>query len=334
MKKKIVYLSYDFMGYENEIIKLLESVMGFEVYYIDALKHEYEYRNILEKFLNNVYYKPFCKKNLKEINFDKAVINEIEKIGEVDYYFSIRADKFSHKIFNYIKRKNKTMFLHHWDSFSFIEKQKEFLQYFNYISSFDKEESKEYNMKFIPNFYLEKSIIKNKIIEYEFFTIMKYDKRFSILERLAKYFKERKINYKFIVVTNENISSDYIEISKDYIPLKKTYELIGKSNGIVEIGHTKDISIKYQGGASFRIADAVGNKQKIITNYSFIKGYDIYDKNNIFILDDEFENKIDDFLKNSYKEYSKEIYEKYSGESWIKSIFNRRKNEDKFYNAL
>lgn len=325
MKKKIVYLSYDFMGYEEEVIKLLENIMGFEVYFINALKYEYKYKSIFEKFLNNLYYKFFYKKNLKEIKFDEIIIKKIEEIGEVDYYFSIRADKFSHKIFEYIKDKNKPMFLHHWDSFSFIEKQKEFLQYFDYISSFDKEESKKFDMKFIPNFYLEKDIIKNKVIEYEYFTVMKYDKRFIILEKLAKYLKEKKINYKFIVVTNEEISSEYVEISKDYIPLKRTYELMSKSNGIVEIGHTKDISEKYQGGASFRIADAVANKQKIITNYDFIKDYDIYDENNIFVLTDNFENKLDSFIKNIYKEYSKEIYERYSGKSWIKSIFNGRK---------
>ncbi|MGL5621961.1 hypothetical protein [Cetobacterium sp.] len=325
MKKKIVYLSYDFIGYENEVIRLLENTMGFEVCFINALKYEYKYRTIFEKIINNIFYKIFSKRNLKEIKFDEIIIKKIEEIGEVDYYFSIRADKFSHKIFKHIRSKNKPMFLHHWDSFSFIEKQKEFLQYFDYISSFDKEESEKFNMKFIPNFYLEKDIVKNKVMEYEYFTIMKYDKRFTILEKLAKYLKEKKINYKFIVVTDENIKSDYIEISKDYIPLKKSYELISKSNGIVEIGHTKDISEKYQGGASFRIADAIGNKQKIITNYNFIKDYDIYDENNIFILTDNFENKLDSFLKNTYKKYSKEIYERYSGENWIKSIFDRRK---------
>lgn len=325
MKKKIVYLSYDFMGYENEIIELLENIMGFEVYFINALKYEYRYKNIFEKLLNNLYYKPFYKKNLKEIRFDEIITKKIDEIGEVDYYFSIRADKFSHEIFKHIKNKNKPMFLHHWDSFSFIEEQKEFLQYFNYVSSFDKEESKKYNMKFIPNFYLEKNIVKNKKIEYEYFTIMKYDKRFPILEKLAKCLKDKKIKYKFIVVTDKNISSDYIEISKDYIPLKNTYELIGKSNGIIEIGHIKDISNKYQGGASFRIADAIGNKQKIITNYKFIEDYDIYNENNIFIFGDEFEEKIESFLKTSYKEYPKEVYERYSGKNWIKSIFDRRK---------
>ena len=324
MKKKIVYLSYEFMGYEKEVIKLLENVMGFEVYFIDGLKYEYKYKSVFEKLLNNLYYKPL-KKNLKDIMFDKAVIKELEKIGEVDYYFSIRADKFSHKIFQYIKKKNKPMYLHHWDSFSFINKQIEFLKYFDYISSFDKEEAKRYNMEFIPNFYLKDKLGKNRVCEYDFFTIMKYDKRFDLLEKLGKYLKEKNIKYKFIVITDKDVKSDYIDIQKDYLPLSKTYEFLSKSSGIVEIGHTKEMDERYQGGASFRVADAIGNKQKIITNYSFIKEYDIYNENNVFILEENFKNGLDIFLKNSYKEYSEEIYKNYSGESWIKKIFRGEK---------
>ena len=324
MKKKIVYLSYEFMGYEKEVIKLLENVMGFEVYFIDGLKYEYKYKNIFEKLLNNLYYKPL-KKNLKDIMFNKTVIKELEKIGEVDCYFSIRADKFTHEIFQYIKEKNKTMYLHHWDSFSFISKQIEFLKYFDYISSFDKEEAKRYNMEFIPNFYLKDKIDKNRIYEYDFFTIMKYDKRFDLLEKLGKYLKEKNIKYKFIVITDKDIKSDYVNIQKDYLPLSKNYEFLSKSSGIVEIGHTKEMDERYQGGASFRIADAIGNKQKIITNYSFIKEYDIYNENNVFILEENFKDKLDVFLKNSYKEYSEEIYVNYSGESWIKKIFRGKK---------
>lgn len=323
MKKRLVFLSYEFMGYEKEVIKLLENIMGFEVYFIDALKYEYKYKNMFEKICNNLYYKLLYKKNLKNIMFNKIIIKELEKIGEVDYYFCIRADKFSREIFKYIKGLGKPMYLHHWDSFSFIDKQVEFLKYFDYLSSFDKEEAEKYEMKFIPNFYLKDSITKNKIYEYEFFTIMKYDKRFELLEKLARYLKEKAIKYRFIVVSDRDIKSDYIDIQKEYIPLNKTYEFLSKSKGIVEIGHTKEMDEKYQGGASFRIADAVGNKQKIITNYSFIKEYDIYNENNIFILDESFKSNLNNFLKNSYKEYPKEIYENYSGESWIKNIFIR-----------
>lgn len=325
MKKKVVYLSYEFMGYEKEVIKLLENIMGFEVYFIDALKYEYKYKNVFEKLLNNLYYKPLYKKNLKDIIFNKTIIKELEKIGEVDYYFSIRADKFSHEIFRYIKRKNKPMYLHHWDSFSFIGKQIEFLKYFDYISSFDEKEAKKYGMKFIPNFYLKDNINQNRIYEYEFFTIMKYDKRFELLEKLAKSLKEKLIKYKFIVITDKDIKSDYIEIRNNYVPLDKTYEFLSRSSGIVEIGHTRDMGEKYQGGASFRVADAIGNKQRIITNYSFIKTYDIYNKNNVFVLEDTFEENIESFLKSDYIEYSEIIYEKYSGENWIKNIFDGRK---------
>lgn len=325
MKKKIVYLSYSFMGYEEEVIRLLENVLGFEVYFIDALKYEYKYKNIFEKILNNLYYKPFYKKNLKNIMFNKNILKKIEEIGEVECYFSIRADKFSHEIFEHIRNKNKPMFLHHWDSFSFIDKQLEFLKYFDHISSFDQKESKKYGMKFVPNFYLKDNIVKNEVYEYEFFTIMKYDKRFNLLEALGKVLKENGIKYKFIVISDRDIQSDYIDVQKKYIPLNKTYELLSKSKGIVEIGHTEDMDERYQGGASFRIADAIGNKQKIITNYLFIRDYDIYNKNNVFILDNNFKTNLKSFLKNSYEEYPKEIYERYSGENWIKTIFNGEK---------
>lgn len=333
MKKKIIYLSYNFMGYEKEIIRLLEEVMGFEVYFINAFEYEYKYKNSFEKLLNNFYYKPFYKKNLKETKFNEEIIKKIEEIGEIDYIFCIRADIFSHEIFEYLKKKNKPMYLHHWDSFSFVKKQIDFLKYFDYISSFDKKEAKEYNMKFVPNFYLEKNIknIKDEKYDYEYFTIMKYDKRCILLEKLGKYFKENNVSYKFIAITKEGVSSEYIEISKEYIPLEKTYELLSKSKGIVEIGHTKDLREEYQGGLSFRIADAIGNKQKIITNYDFIKEYDIFNDNNVYILenniknnfDNNIKNSIDIFLKKEYKEYPEEIYKSYSGENWIKKIFNR-----------
>ena len=320
-KQKVIFLSYSFMGYEKEVIGLLEEVMGFEVYFINSKEYEYEYKNIFEKIKNNIFYKPLYKKNLKELMFDKIIKEEIDNIGEVDYYFCIRADKFSHEIFNYIKSKKKPMILHHWDSFSFIEKQKEFLKYFDYKSSFDKKEAKEYDMRFIPNFYLKENILKSKEIEYDFFTVMKYDKRFELLENLAKHLKAKNKKYKFLVITKEDIKSDYITIEKDYIPLVKNYEYLSRSKGIVEIGHTKDMNEKYQGGASFRIADAIGNKKKIITNYDFIKDYDIYNKENICVISKNRIELAEEFLESEYQEYSNEFYEEYSGEGWIRKIF-------------
>ena len=325
-KQKVIFLSYSFMGYEKEVINLLEDVMGFEVYFINSKEYEYEYKNIFEKISNNIFYKPF-KKNLKDIKFNSGIINEIDKIGEVDFYFCIRADKFSSEIFDYIKSKGKPMILHHWDSFSFIKEQQKYLKYFDKISSFDKLESEKFGMKFIPNFYLKKNIVvtDEEKIEYEFFTVMKYDGRFELLESLAKFLKEKNISYKFIVVATQELESEYVEISKEYISLEKNYEYLSKSRGIVEIGHTEELSDLYQGGASFRIADAVGNRKKIITNYEFIKNYDIYSEKDIGIISLKNIELDDKFLENHEINYSEESYNSYSGDSWIKKIFEGMK---------
>lgn len=325
MRKKVVFLSYDFLGYEKEVIELMEKVMNFQVYFINFQDYQYKIKTFKEKLFNNFIYKPIFGKNIKDIEFNKKIIEKIEEIGEVDYYFTIRADKFSEDIFKYIKGKNKPMYLHHWDSFTFIDKQEKYLKYFNYISSFDLEECKKYGMKFIPNFYLKKNIKENNKYIYDFFTVMKYDNRFTILEKLGKQLKEKNVKYKFIVITDEKINSEYIEIQKEYISLEKNYEYISKSRGIVEIGHTKEMREKYQGGASFRIADGIGNRKKIITNYNFIKNYDIYNENNICIINNEIIKIEENFLNNPYENYNEEIYNKYSGEYWIKEIFNNRK---------
>lgn len=320
--KKVIFLSYKFMGYEEEIIKLIKNELDYEVYFFNFEDYLYKYKNLFDR-INSIFYKIVLKKKIKEIKFNSFILEKIEEIKDFDYIFCIRADKFSEEIFSKLKLKNKKMILHHWDSFSFISEQKKYLKYFDKISSFDKKECYENKMKFIPNFYLKDKIEKanKQRNEYEFFTVMKYDKRFFILEKLAIELYRNKINYKFIVITNENIKSEYIEIRKNKISLEENYEYLSKSNGIVEIGHTKELSEKYQGGASFRIADAIGNKKKIITNYKFIKEYDIYNPNNIYVIDSN-NLKLDlNFIKSKYESYEELIYRNYSGEAWIKKIF-------------
>ena len=76
------------------------------------------------------------------------------------------------------------------------------------------------------------------------------------------------------------------------------------------------------GGLSFRIADAIGNRKKIITNYSFIKEYDFYNEQNIFVIENENYELDDKFLNLEYKDIDIKIYEEYSDEKWIKKIFN------------
>lgn len=286
----------------EKIKKVIEDKTVYKVFYISP---EYP-----EEYING--------KGIKEINRDKEIIKGIKEFGEFDFVFAIFASFHSKVVLEYLQCQKKPMYCHFWDSFSYHPKQTEFLKYFQYKSSFDPEEAKKYGMKFIPNFYFENEIIEEQKIEYDAFTIMKYDERFSQLEMLAKFFQSKKIDYLFIVITREKVESEYIDIRKEKISLAQVYDYYSKSRCIVEIGHNSEK--EKQGGLSFRAFEALGNRKKLITNYKFIKEYDFYNEENIFVIEDGNLDKINDFLIVPYKNLDDKLYKKYNSESWIREI--------------
>lgn len=323
MGEKILFLGYDFFGYEKVICKAIEKTLKKEVVYINVVGEEYSYENKRERLFNDLLYKPFFRKNLKEEKFTKKMIEKIEKIRNIETIFCIRPDKMNHNIMEYLRSKNIKMIVHHWDSISFIRKQEEYLKYFDIKSTFDKREAEKYNMKFIPHFYIKDNILKSKEKKYDFFTVMKLDKRIDKIEKLAKKLKEKGKKYLFIIVDEKGgYKSDYLTVVNERISLEENYKYISESKGIVEIGHEKDEEGRYQGGLSFRIFDAIGNKKKIITNYSFIDEYDFYNKKNIFIIKENDYEFNDDFLNMSYEELDSEMYDSYSDGQWVKKIFD------------
>jgi hypothetical protein len=301
----------------EKIKKVLEDKSGYEVFYIPP-EHPKKNENIFEKFINNFIFQPFLKKKLQEIKRDKEIIKEIKGFGEFELVFVIFASYHSRGVLEYLQLQKKPMYCHFWDSFSYHPQQASYLKYFQFKSSFDPIEAKTYGMKFIPNFYFENDIVEAKKIEYDAFTIMKYDERFSQLELLARFFNDNKMNYLFIVITTEKIESAYIDIRKEKIPLAQVYDYYSKSRSIVEIGHN-DEKVK-QGGLSFRALEALGNRKKLITNYEFIIDYDFYNQENVFVIENGNFDKINYFLSVPYKILDELIYKKYNSESWIREI--------------
>jgi len=319
MKMRMILMCSNIHKYGEKIKKVIEDKLGYEVYYIPPNSTDkYEYKNLFEKLLSNLILRPFLDKSLKEIRRDKDIINKIKGFEKFELVLAIFADYHSKGVLEYLQQQNKIMYCHFWDSFSYLPKQTEYLKYFQYKSSFDPKEAKEYGMKFIPNFYFEDDVVQEQGFEYDAFTILRYDERFPQAEKLAKYFHEFGIKYLFIVITKENIKSDYIDIRNEEITLARVYDYYSKSRCIVEIGHNAEE--EKQGGLTFRALEALGNKKKIITNYKFIKDYDFYDKENIYIFGDNNLDKIDDFLLLPYKNLDDKLYEKYNSESWIKEI--------------
>lgn len=317
--KKVLFVFCGFFGYEKIIIRLMEDVLGYKVYHLNSSIPSISYSSFIEKIYNNFFYKIIFKKNYKTVKKNENTIKKIQEFGDFDYIFCIRPDIIKHDVMKYLFGLKKKMILHNWDSLSWYEEQKEYQKYFESISSFDKKESDEYSMNFLPNFYLRELINEKEEIKYDAFTVMSYGYRVELLERIAKNLKERNIKYKFIVVTDKDIRSEYLTIQKESISIEETYKYMQQAKVIVEIGHYKEE--KKQGGLSFRAIEALGCKRKLVTTYDIIKEYDFYDENNIKIISEDNYDINDEFFKSEYKEIASEVYKKYESKEWIKKIF-------------
>ena len=82
-----------------------------------------------------------------------------------------------------------------------------------------------------------------------------------------------------------------------------------------------DFVISEHKGLSLRTFEALGHDKKLITTNKEIAKYDFYHPNNIFILDNNFDD-IPAFLNKPYHHIEPKIKEKYSFGNWIKYVLD------------
>ncbi len=320
---KIIFMCPNYHKYGEKIAEKIREYLGHDVLYLSHTPFKYKYKNFLEKLLDNIYYRPIKKKSFKKIKEEEMLITSIENFGHIDVVLVIRPDFYSHEVMRFLRNRSSTMIIHFWDSIKYIKKQKQYLQYFDLKSTFDKCEAEEYEMEFLPNFYFEQEETLNfkENCEYDIFAVMSYDERFYIVEKIAKILKNKNINYKIIVVTKKKIQSEYVNILNEFISLEEVKRLQNLSKTILEIGHTS--FEKMQGGLSMRAIEALGSRKKLITTYNIVKEYDFYNEKNIKVLDLDNIEIDKSFFEIPYEELDDAIYKKYSLESWIKRLIRK-----------
>ena len=78
-----------------------------------------------------------------------------------------------------------------------------------------------------------------------------------------------------------------------------------------------------QHGVTLRDIESIFIKTKLITTNKHIVDADLYDENNVFILDENNLSKIVDFLNRPYKEINREILEKHTIAGMIEEITSK-----------
>lgn len=171
--------------------------------------------------------------------------------------------------------------------------------------SYDKGDCEKYGMIYRNEKNFFKCYIgKKKIIKYDVFFVGMDKGRGKYLCELKKQFEDMGLKTKFIITSDGRFA-----IRKKYYSRHISYEKVinfdNESRAII------NIVMPGQTGLTLRDFESVFNEVKLITNNVHIRDYDIYNKNNIFILNERNLNEIPDFLRTPFEKIDEKILEKY-----------------------
>ena len=180
------------------------------------------------------------------------------------------------------------------------------------VVSFDYQDAAENNLRYVGGFFIPEKLQEKKK-DIDLFFVGTDKGRFGLLEKLEADLKKLAVKTQFFLVSNK---SRFNRKYSSAIPYGEVVDWLSKSKGIVEI--TKP----GQFGLTLRAYEAVFYNKKLVSNNAYLKRYDFYDPEKIYILENSSEDpkNIAEFLKGDDIYYTKETVENYSFADFIRRV--------------
>lgn len=317
MKKKILFIAPGYYGFNEVVSEGLKKYSNHKVIDINSTL-PYQYKNLGER-IYNFFLKIFLRKNLKEIKKGQYIRQTIAQHGQFDLLIINRPDVLTAEDLLIAQQACNRSVCLFWDSIDKIPPQKNFINSFGTIFSFDPADCLKFGFKPITNFYFAEQ--SKKASAYDVALLMTYDNRINDALKLFEYFEKQGIKAKARIFTypshpiKEKLPNN-IEVIHKIIPFNKAYEYYLDSKAILDLAHPN------QRGLSFRPFEAIGLGKKLITTAN-IYNADFYSEENIHIIEDI--NTIDipqSFFNSAYKVIDSNIKQKYFIKNWIQTIIS------------
>ncbi len=319
--QRVLFFSQYFFGYENKIKEKMEE-MGAVVDMYDERAINSAFDRAVIKFAPNLY------KN-KTSRYFKKILDTIME-NSYQYILFIDCEMASIEDIEKIKRcfKSAKLCLHLWDSLSNLKGVEAKLKMFDYVTTFDKQDSDRLSIRFRPLFFCDEYVSKKNTFEHQYdlsFVGTIHSDRLLVIskimnqitkERFFRYqFLQSKFIYYFYKLTKKEFRGT--KISDFYFNKIKSEQIASiteESAAVLDIQHPK------QTGLTMRTLEMIGMKKKFITTNENIIYYDFYNENNIMVIDRT--NPVIDktFFERDYVELPSYIYDKYYIDNWIKEV--------------
>jgi hypothetical protein len=326
--KRVLLLSVKFFNYENLIRDEISS-MGAIV----DLYDERPSNSFLSKAIIRV------KRELYQTRIDKHyrdIIRIVVKI-KYDYFFLIKGEVVPVFFLEFIRENNPDIvFIYYtFDSFKNNPNGLSILPFFERKFTFDRDDSRKYNLSFRPLFYASEygnaNYYNNKNYSYDLASIgTAHSDRYGISQEINSwcnrsglkmfnfYYSPSKILFKFKKMTDKDfIRFDSNKIAFQSLTHKEIIEIYKNSKAILDVNHPG------QNGLTMRTFETLGSGRKLVTTNADIKSYPFYNPNNIFVIDREEPQLDESFFINEFQQIENNLNFSMSLKGWIIELFEK-----------
>lgn len=293
---------------KEEILILYNSV---EFFFEELNQRGYSIAKVYKK---ETFFLRILRKILSKLSISKHYLYANWAKNMITYKYVIIFAPVEIEVIKYIKCKNPNIIIKYWYWNPAYRIGRPTLEYYELTElwTFDKNDAKNYQMKYGNTFYFDSISLQKKKEEYDTIFVGKNKHRQEKLNELSTKFQELGLKSYFYIVPNRNEKNPQKikELSYgDYL------NLVSNSRTIL------DIMPPAQVGLTLRPMESLFLSKKIITDNCEIKKEPFYNENNIFILEDNI-TSLSQFLLKPYVEISFEIKKKYEFNEWIYRIIN------------
>lgn len=263
-------------------------------------------KNVLTRFLRRFFIRyslPFYKKwfNKKILKYD------VENIIVFD---SLLSEKFIEWLY---KKTNVNIHVWYWNIVKNSVPPYKLKDEYCKKWSFSSKDAEKYNMKFNPPFFFYEIKCLERSEEYDILFVGKDKGRLSELLKLRDKFTQMGFKCKFIITPTRKYYRN-VNYSKP-ISYEENFRLTCHTKALLDY-----IEIN-NSGQSMRMMEALFREKKVITNNVLIKNYDFYNKNNIFILEEDGFSTLKDFVNSPYSKVNQSIILKYDFDNFFLRFF-------------
>ncbi len=317
--KKILFIAPKFYGYHQEIIDYMESNGADVTFFAEDIYTPF-YR-----FSNKII--PKLADSIKKKYID-MIVNDTVK-NAYDIVFVIRGGILSPYVMDKIKINlpNAKYIMYQWDSNN-QSKYEDIIKYFDIVKTFDREDSKNFNIEYLPLYYSKKYedlkyIKKNKLYNIVFFGAYHSD-RLEIIKQTISFCDKNNLTFNHhLYITKMGLFRQLVlgNIKFKDLKLFKTYTL--NTSEIIDVYRKSfailDIELNIQNGLTMRTFETLGAGLKLITTNKNIQNEPFYNQQNVMILD-RLNYKIDlNFFKNDFLD--DKDFVQYSFKNWFNNLF-------------